>query len=151
MNEPFLSKAPLACEQPLVTILATSKVGDDHAVSTIKGGNSAYRKKPCSDCPWKVSSTGVFPAMAFEHSAITAFDMSSHQFGCHQSGVSKPAACAGFLLAGSAHNLATRLARIKGEVKNDVQNGGNELYPSYREMAIGNGVSPDNPILSRCR
>lgn len=125
--------------------------GKDHAVTTVQGGKSTYRKTPCADCPWKKSSTGVFPAKAFEHSANTAYDMSTHQFGCHESGIGKPATCAGFLLAGSMHNLATRLAWSRGDLKDDVSDGGHELFDDYRSMAVANGVSPDNTALTRCR
>lgn len=77
--------------------------------------------------------------------------MASETFACHQAGQSKPMTCAGFLLRGADHNLAVRLSYIKGEIANDLDDGGHELHENYREMAIANGVSPDDPILVPCR
>jgi hypothetical protein len=132
-------------------IVETRMAGMNHAVTTVKGGHKSYRKEPCSDCPWKVSSDGIFPAEAFIHSANTAKDMSMNKFACHQSGVSKPATCAGFLLCGSDHNLGARLAQIKGEVADDVIDGGHALHQSYVDMAVANGVDPAHKALKGCR
>ena len=94
---------------------------------------------------------GTFPAEAFRHSAETAYDMSQHSFACHESGAEKPATCAGFLLHGADHNLAVRLRRMRGQIKNDISDGGHDLHHSYRDMAEANGVSPDDPSLTKCR
>lgn len=134
-----------------ITILNTRIAGPDHAVNTVEGGNRSYRREPCKDCPWKISATGIFPAEAFEHSANTAYDMSRNQFGCHESGAKKPAACAGFLLRGADNNLAIRLARVRGYIEDDVTDGGHTLHNGYRDMAIANGVDPDSPSLEKCR
>lgn len=123
----------------------------NHQVLTVEGGSGAYRKKPCKNCPWRVDAVGQFPPEAFRHSAETAYDMSLHTFACHQSGPRKPATCAGFLLRGADHNLAVRLRYIRGPYMGDVDDGGHELHSSYREMAIANGVAPDDPILGPCR
>lgn len=125
--------------------------GEDHQVVTVVGGNGSYRRKPCSDCPWRVDAVGEFPAEAFRHSAATAYDLSDRVFACHQSGVSKPAICAGFLLRGADHNLKIRLMKIKGELCNDVANGGVELHANYRAMAVANGVEADDEALQACR
>lgn len=117
----------------------------------MKGGKGAYRRKPCSQCPWRKDATGVFPAEAFRHSAETAYDMSSHTFGCHESGTGKPQTCAGFLLRGAAHNLSARMRYIQGTYKGDVHDGGHALHENYRAMAIANGVDPGDPVLSPCR
>jgi Family of unknown function (DUF6283) len=132
--------------------IINSRLADaDHAVTTVQGGKGSYRKEPCADCPWKTASVGIFPAKAFEHSANTAYDMSTHQFGCHESGTERPATCAGFLLRGAMHNLATRLAWSRGSLKDDVSDAGHELFDDYRSMAVANGVDPASPALSRCR
>lgn len=126
--------------------------GADHQVVTViseQGG--AYRREPCSGCPWRIDQTGVFPAEAFRHSARTAYDMATNSFACHESGVSKPAKCAGFLLRGADHNLQIRLARIKGAIADDVHDGGHALHESYRAMAVANGVDPEDPALAPCR
>ncbi|MFC6281145.1 DUF6283 family protein [Polaromonas aquatica] len=136
-------------KQPKIT--NTRSAGYNHQVVTVEGGSGKYRRRPCSDCPWRVDATGEFPAAAFRHSAATAFDMSDRIFACHQSGSQKPTACAGFLLHGADNNLSVRLKRMKGEILNDVSDGGLELHKSYRAMAIANGVSENDECLRLCR
>lgn len=133
------------------TIADVRQAGPDHQVVTVVGGKSSYRRKPCSDCPWRVDAAGEFPAEAFKHSAPTAYDMSDRVFACHQSGKDRPAICAGFLLRGSAHNLSVRMGLISGRFKDDVADGDVELHPSYRAMAVANGVDPLDPVLVPCR
>lgn len=133
------------------TVIQARQAGPHHQVLTVTGGPWLYRKKPCSDCPWRVDAVGKFPAAAFAHSAHTADDMSQHTFSCHQAGNVKPAACAGFLLRGADHNLTVRLKMITGEYKGDATDGGHELHPSYKSMAIANGVDPADPALKQCR
>lgn len=124
--------------------------GPDHQVLSVTGGAGSYRKSPCGGCPWRVDQTGEFPAEAFVHSARTAYDMSSHQFSCHESGAQKPASCAGFLLKGADHNLGVRMRRLRGEML-DVHDAGLELHAGYREMAVANDVAPDHPAIRPCR
>lgn len=133
-----------------ITVIAAASAGPDHQVLSLTGGSGAYRKSPCPGCPWRKDQTGTFPAEAFVHSARTAYDMSQHQFSCHESGHKKPATCAGFLLRGADHNLGVRLQRMKGRML-DVQDGGHELHDGYREMAIANGVPPEHDGLKSCR
>lgn len=115
-------------------------------------GAGDYRKRPCSDCPWRVDATGEFPPEAFRLTANTAYDLSQHTFACHQAGPEKSMACAGFLLRGAYHNLAVRFRIAKGEIDPDaVEDGGVELHKNYRAMAVANGVDPDDPVLERCR
>lgn len=137
-------------------VVATRQAGPEHQVVTVvsrqkPGQASSYRRRPCAKCPWRRDSVGGFPAEAFRHSASTAYDMAQNTFACHDSGTKRPATCAGFLLRGSAHNLAVRLAYIQGKIGDDVDDGGHPLFEGYREMAIANGVSPDDPVLARCR
>lgn len=124
--------------------------GELHQVVSVVAGKKSYRREPCSNCPWRVDAVGEFPAEAFRHSANTAYDMATEQFACHQSGSARPATCAGFLLSGADHNLAVRLQRIQGKCL-DVVDGGHQLHPSYRAMAIANGVPCDDPVLKPCR
>ncbi|WP_417546476.1 DUF6283 family protein [Marinobacter sp.] len=130
-------------------------VDDDHQVVTVVSsgeGKSRYRREPCPDCPWRRDAVGVFPADAFKVSAKTAYDMADSTFGCHSSGSSKSATCAGFLLKGADHNMSVRLSLIQGRLDlSKVSDGGHELFESYREMAEANGVSPDDPVLAPCR
>lgn len=133
------------------TVIDVQPAGDDHQVVTVVGKNRAYRREPCSNCPWRMDAVGEFPPEAFRHSARTAYDMSEHVFSCHQSGVQRPAVCAGFLLRGAGHNLAVRIGHLRGRIKFDVVDGGCELHDSYRSMAVANGVAPDDPMLLPCR
>jgi len=132
-------------------VIETRPAGDDHQVISVKGSCTAYRKKPCSDCPWRKDAVGIFPSEAFRHSAGTAYDMSQRTFSCHQSGADKPATCAGFLLRGAEHNLSVRLMYIDGKLGDDVSDAGIELHDGYRAMAIANGVDPDDEALAPCR
>ena len=129
--------------------------GDNHQVVTVVSsgeGNKLYRRKPCADCPWRRDAVGVFPAEAFRISAHTAYDMSENVFSCHTSGAKKPATCAGFLLRGAEHNLNVRLGLIMGTLDlQQVDDDGLDLFDSYREMAVANGVEEDDSVLALCR
>lgn len=123
-----------------------------HAVVTVTNDKKSYRREPCAECPWrKDSPIGAFPPDAYKRSANTAYDMSDHTFACHMSGKHKPATCAGFLLRGAEHNLSYRLALMNGDIDPDQITTTVDLYNSYREMAIANGVDPDDEDLERCR
>lgn len=124
--------------------------GAGHQVVTAEGGSGSYRRSPCTDCPWRRDAVGLFPAEAFRHSAETAYDMAEHTFACHQSGPHRPAICAGFLLRGADHSLAVRLRRMRGEMC-DVEDAGLGLFDDYVEMAVANGVDPEDPALALCR
>ena len=124
--------------------------GPEHQVVTVKGGDGGYCKRPCADCPWRKDAVGIFPAEAFRHSAPTSYDLAQNTFACHQAGVEKSKICAGFLMQGADHNMAVRIKRMQGK-RFDVTDGGHELHAGYREMAIANGVSPEDPVLQPCR
>lgn len=126
---------------------------EHHQVVTVTSDSpNGYRRKPCSTCPWRVDAVGEFPAEAFRHSAGTAYDMAGSEFGCHQSDAGKPATCAGYLLRGARHNMATPLKVITGKIDFDsISDDGLELFNSYRAMAVANGVAPDDPVLDQCR
>lgn len=134
-------------------VIATRMAGPDHAVDTVVGGNPhTYRRSPCQSCPWRVDMVGTFPAEAFQHAAGVACDMSTHTFACHESGQKAPATCAGFLLRNAYHNLSVRMKRMSGLIDYDqIRDGGHELFASYRDMAIANGVDPQDPALALCR
>lgn len=126
-------------------------VGDDHAVIRLTGGGGGHRNTPCAQCPWRLDATGVFPAEAFVVSAPTSYDHGSESFGCHESSHEHPQTCAGFLLRGADDNLNVRFRASEGRIHYDrLDDGGLHLYASYREMAIGNGVDPQDPALERC-
>lgn len=134
-----------------VSITNVRPAGANDQVVTLTGGSGAYRRKPCGPCPWVEENAGDFPAEAFVHSAGTAYDLSTHRFACHESGVGNPATCAGFLLRGADHNLSVRMDRMHGRIQNDVQEDGRALFEGYREMALAHGVDPDHPALKGCR
>jgi hypothetical protein len=125
--------------------------GPDHQVVSVEGGAGLYRREPCGGCPWRIDQIGAFPADAFRHTANTAYDMAKETFACHESGVDKPAICAGFLLRGALHNLSVRLKCARGQLGDDVRDGGHALHANYRAMAVANGVPPDDPALAKCR
>ena len=78
--------------------------------------------------------------------------MSRVSFVCHETSEAAPLVCAGFLLRGATHHLGVRLHIARGEVDPAaVHDGGHELHGSYRDMAIANGVDPDDPALAPCR
>lgn len=129
-------------------ITSVLPAGDDHQVVETQGDKRLYRRTPCSDCPWRTDATGIFPAEAFRHSANTAYDMATKTFGCHQSGTHKPATCAGFLLRGADHNMSVRLGFMTGTFGQDIHADGLDLHEGYAEMAIANGVDPDDPVLT---
>ena len=133
-------------------IVQVRPAGDEHQVVSLRSTDKRYRRKPCEGCPWVVENTGDFPAEAFEHSAETSVDMSEHVFACHESGSERSSTCAGFLLNGSANNMAIRLRTVRGEIDWDsIQEDGRDLHPNYRAMAIANGVDPESPALKDVR
>lgn len=131
--------------------------GNEYGVVTIttkrEGERHAFRRKPCSDCPWRRDAKiGAFPAEAFRHSAPTAYDAGMSTFACHQAGKDKPQTCAGFLLQNADHSIQVRLDIMTGRYDPSlVSADGVELYDSYREMAVANGVPPDDPVIAPCR
>ena len=127
-----------------------------HQVATVTSKNDGpliFRRRICDECPWrKDAPIGAFPASAYRHSAITAYDMSQNLFSCHMQGIEKGAVCNGFLNANAEHNLAIRLAIATGRFDfADLPESPVELYGSYREMAEANGVDPDDAALRLCR
>lgn len=136
-----------------VRITNVRPAGKDHQVVTCEGHRAgSYRREPCERCPWRCDAVGEFPAEAYRHSAGTSYDMAQSTFACHSSGVEKPALCAGFLLRNSGNNLGVRLLVMRGELaRNEVSDGGHELFESYRAMAQANGVDPADPVLAPCR
>lgn len=134
-------------------ITATRLADENNAVITVVGGGQQYRRKPCQGCPWVVENDGSFPAEAFRISAPTSYDLADSMFACHESPErERPLTCAGFLLRNADNNLAARMAQARGTLDlSQVKEDGRELHTNYREMAIANGVDPDDPVLANCR
>jgi hypothetical protein len=91
--------------------------------------------------------TGHFKPARFIALAPTAYDMAASIFACHQSKDGGEVACAGFILMQGAHNFSLRMAGHRF----DVDRCGLSLYPTYRRMAIANGVKATDPSLRNCR
>jgi len=112
----------------------------------------AYQTSPCAECPWRTDVVpGQFPPERFRDLAETAYDMAEVQFACHKSPEGREFGCAGFVLRGATHNLGARLAARSGRLRTQEIASPVALHPSYRVMAIVNGVDPDDPTLSPCR
>jgi hypothetical protein len=129
--------------------------GETYGVTTLQssGGKHAARRSPCPTCPWrKDAEIGRFPPEAFRISAPTSYDAALSTFACHEAGATKPQTCAGFLLRHGVNNLAVRLSLTQDKIDlRRISSGGTELYETYREMAIANGVAPDDPCLKLVR
>jgi hypothetical protein len=129
--------------------------GRRHAVITLVTSGqqkAAYRKHVCEQCPWRTDQVGRFPAEAFRLSAPTSYDAAWRVFACHMSDHKAPAHCAGFLLSqGAVHNLLVRIGIACKGLDLDRVHSDAPLFPSYRLMAIANGVAPDDPVLAHCR
>lgn len=112
-----------------------------------------FPKKPCAECPWRTDvSTGRFPPGRYEALASTVYDMARKIFACHKSAEGQETLCAGFLLQGSLHNFTVRRALSTGEIDLEgLTDGGYPLFPTYRSMAIANGVKRRAPELRECR
>lgn len=144
----------------MTEIINRRLAGDNHAVITVTGGGHRYRREVCPTCPWRIDAVGEFPADAFRHSAntgtdgakvsITSVDDASHTFGCHASGAGKPATCAGYILSGS-DGIGWRIAVVLGKFDPGQVRATAPLFDSYYEMAVANGVPPDDPALNACR
>lgn len=131
-------------------VLERRHAGPNHNVLEI-AGSGGHQRRPCAQCPWRTDlPAGEFPAEAFRISARTAYDAAIEQFACHMTGMTSTT-CAGFLLANSVHNLGARLAAAMGRLDHSAIESPYPLYGSYREMAIANGVDPDDPVLEPCR
>lgn len=107
--------------------------------------------RPCAECPWRKDvAPGRFPPERFGEMAHTAADMDQRLFQCHRTSDDRPLVCAGFLARGADHNLTVRLARMRGDLEPQDEDSP-PLYEDYREMAIANGVDPEDPVLDQCR
>lgn len=138
-------------------VLSIHPCDANHRVVTVSRKADApantFRREVCAECPWRLDSPrGAFPAEAYRYSARTCTDMAGSTFACHMSGAEKPATCAGFLLSSSAyHNMIVRFARMRGEMLPEHVKVTAPTYPTYRAMAIANGVSPRDPALREVR
>lgn len=148
---------PAAAPQPTATtagrVVAQRPADDVWGVTTVVyDGPPVGQPRPCGGdepCPWRRDARpGQFPAEAFQHSAATSQPGSKRRFGCHSSSLEQPRMCAGWLLRGAQHNAAVQRVLADGTVPRPELPAGVELYDSYAEMAVANGVAPDDPALT---
>lgn len=117
---------------------------------TVEHDNRQFQSKPCVGCPWRKENVGNFPPGAFRISANTCYDMAAMTFACHMRGADNPSTCAGFLLSESAdHNLAVRMDRSKNGLES-VDGDGCDLFATYKQMAVANGVNENDVTLAKC-
>lgn len=134
---------------PQARVVLVRPGADGWGVVTIDAPGNAHQEEPCLRCPWLLDSPiGAFPPEVFQLSAPTTYDLATRTFGCHASKPDEPLTCAGFLLRGAAHNLAVR---VHGPDISTAVSTDRPLYGTYREMAVANGVDPDDPVLAPCR
>lgn len=138
------------------SVVGTRPADEVSGVTTSEGyGPPLAQRSPCGGDqprPWRRDApAGQFPAEAFRLSAHTSYDQSEAVFGCHGADPRQPRVCAGFLLRGAGDNLAVRGWLTRGSLSVAVLPDGVELYDSYREMALANGVDRDDPALAPCR
>ncbi|MFK0154167.1 DUF6283 family protein [Streptomyces sp. NPDC090493] len=115
-------------------------------------GPPSAPRRPCAGqepCPWRRDAPrGQFPAEAFVHSAPgNRTGGPSGRFGCHSSTPDRPLLCAGWLLAGADANDEVLGMMDSGVLARPELPDGVELYESYAEMAVANGVAPGLPVL----
>jgi len=108
-----------------------------------------HAKIPCAECPWRRDvPPGKFPPKRFRLFAPCSYDAARQIFACHMRKEGEEFACAGFLLQSAAHNLSVRLAKCRQMIE---VSSPYPLYGTYREMAIANGVQPNDAALAYCR
>ncbi|MDX3020072.1 DUF6283 family protein [Streptomyces acidiscabies] len=147
------SAAASACPAPEPHVVRRRSADDVWGVVGVGyDGPSAAPRRPCTGqepCPWRRDAPlGQFPAEAFVHSAPgNRTGGPSGRFGCHSSTPARPLLCAGWLLSGADGNDEILGMMDAGVLARPELPDGVELYESYAEMAVANGVAPDLPAL----
>ncbi|WP_234431273.1 DUF6283 family protein [Streptomyces sp. NRRL F-5053] len=152
--------APEAESDARPTIVRTLPADDEWGVTTITGCTPAAQPRPCGGahpttgdepCPWRRDAPrGQFPAEAYRQSAHTSYPNTNNAFACHSSTPERLKVCAGWLLRAGHHNPHIQKRLESGDLTFPELPAGIELYTDYREMAIANGVAPDDPFLELC-
>ncbi|MFE4829958.1 DUF6283 family protein [Streptomyces sp. NPDC056672] len=136
-------------------IVAQRPAGDAWVTTAESDGPPVVPHSPCGGdepCPWRRDApAGQFPPEAYRLSAPTTYDQSTRAFGCHSSTPERVRVCAGWVLRGAGDNFRVRMWVLNGDIDVPHLPEGVELYDSYREMAIANGVAPDDPAIAPCR
>lgn len=139
---------------PRTARVVRERPGDDNWQVEARAyqGTAAAQPKLCAGenvCPWRRDApAGQFPPAVFEHSAPGNRTAGPRgRFGCHSSPPERALLCAGWLLAGADGNTEVVGMMDSGVLARPKLPDGVELYGSYAEMAIANGVDPDLPAL----
>ncbi|CAL9665398.1 DUF6283 family protein [Streptomyces sp. Tu 3180] len=158
-GEPPVPRAPAAPEtgpaarEGSPRVVAQRPADDTWGVIGVAyDGPPAAPRRPCGGtepCPWRRDAPrGQFPPQAFIHSAPgnrTGGPMG--RFGCHSSTPARPLLCAGWLLAGADGNPQVLDLLRSGTLPLPELPDGMQVYGSYAEMAVANGVDPALPAL----
>lgn len=108
------------------------------------------RNTPCPECPWLADAEpGKFTTERYRSLASSARQELGCVFACHMSSDASPIACAGYLAVVGPVSLQVRLMAAQGlvDVSAVAVPADVALYPSYRALAVANGVAPDDPCL----
>ncbi|WP_329142938.1 DUF6283 family protein [Streptomyces sp. NBC_01456] len=147
---PVSEALPLPAPRP-TAVLARRPADDVWEVISVYEDVPTAPRRPCGGaepCPWRRDAPrGQFPAAAFELSAPTSQPGSTRRFGCHSSTPARPQMCAGWLLRGADGNEQIQDLLASGRLAHPELPYGVELYDSYAEMAIANGVDPAHPTM----
>ena len=113
------------------------------------------RDRPCPECPWqRKAPPGKFDADRYRQLAGTARQTMDGVFACHMSAEGGEIACAGYLATTGATSIRVRVWFAAGLVDlHAIDAAAREpdypdLYGSYAEMAVANGVPADDPALA---
>ena len=111
-----------------------------------------YQRTPCAECPWRTDvAPGRFTPERYVELAKTAYDAAWVQFACHKSPEGQEFGCAGWVLMSAMHNIGARFSMSEGRLNPAEISSPYPLYPTYRALAIANGVPADHPALVPCR
>jgi hypothetical protein len=152
IHEPGPSPAPDTDTRPPARVLRVRPAGGEWGVFTVASTDPrAAQPRPCAGaepCPWRRDAPPAqFPAQAYRDSAATSQPGATSRFGCHSSTQQRPLICAGWLLRGAQHHDQVQQALADATLTLPELPDGIELYDSYQEMAVANGVDPGDPAL----
>lgn len=118
-----------------------------------------HAAKPCAECPWRRDQpVGRFPASRYRALADTSAGPTGSappeapMFACHKTAEGREIACAGWLAAEGHGHVGVRLAIAFGRLDASALQpaaGWPALFDSYADLAVANGVDPDDPRLRR--
>ncbi|MER6684598.1 DUF6283 family protein [Streptomyces olivaceoviridis] len=150
-GEPSGGQGPKPGPGP-ATVLWQRPGDEEWGVESLVPAEPAAQPRPCSGrqvCPWRRDApAGQFPPQVYVHSAPgNRLGGPAGWFGCHSSTAVRPLLCAGWLLAGADGNDAALEMIRTGALPRPELPDGVQLYNSYAEMAIANGVDPGLPAL----